>query len=166
MRIENLPSPGLLSNAIELRSAAARAISNIEITAGRNAGITSGANALHTFFTACATAVASLRDLVAPTVVSRIAPAGQNILTITFSEGLDRDYLPATTAFTIAGAPANSITKVEVSGTRLLLTGNVNFVPGTHTVAYTKPTGASALPLRDPAGNEVAAFTAAAIAAA
>lgn len=165
MRIETLPSPGLLSNAIDLRAAAARAISNIEIAAGRNAGITSGANALHTFFTACATAVASLRDLVAPTVLTRVAPAGQNILTITHSEGLDRDYIPAVTAFTIAGAPANSITRVEISGARLILTGAVNFVPGTHTVAYTKPTGPSALPLRDPAGNEVASYTAQAIAA-
>ncbi len=165
MRIENLPSPGLLSNAIDLRSAAARAISNVEITAGRNGGISSNANRLHAFFTACATAVASLRDLVAPTVATRVAAAGQKTLTITFSEGLDPTQRPALTAFTIGGAPAQTLVSLDISGNRLTLVGTQNWVPGTHTVAYTVPSGAAALPLRDPAGNDVAAWTAAAIAA-
>lgn len=159
MRIENLPSPGLLSNAIGLRSAAARAISNIEITAGRTpGGVISSATTLHAFFTACATAIASLRDLVAPTVVSRTQPTGGLTITITTSEGLDPSVIPATTAFVTN--PVRTITAVEVQGTKLLVTYSGASLINSNTIAYTQP-GTNAL--RDPAGNLLASFGATAI---
>lgn len=158
MRIESLPSPGLLSNSIDLRSAAARAISNIEITAGRSGGTTSNANVLHNFFTACATAVASLRDLVAPTVTARNQVTGTNVIRLTTSEGLDPTVIPALTSFVTS--PARTITAIEVQGNQLLVTYTGASLANGNTIAYTAP-GSNAL--RDPAGNQLATFAAQAI---
>lgn len=60
MRVETLPSPGLLSNGIRIRIEAAKAISSVEISAGipANAGKTSTATELKAFFDACSAAVA------------------------------------------------------------------------------------------------------------
>ena len=162
MRIETLPSPGLLSNSIDLRSAAARAISKIEVTASRSAGgVTSGANALHVFFTACATAVAALRDLVVPTIASRTAPAtGATEVTLTYSEGLDPNFIPPTSAFVFS--PVKTVSAVRVEGTKVILSLTTAVANG-NTVAYTQPVAAGTLKLRDPAGNEPVSFTAAAI---
>lgn len=164
MRVENLPSPGLLGNAISLRNEAARAISRIEVNAGRMGGTTSGANQLYAFFTAAAAAVASLRDQVVPTVSTRVAAASSVVLTITFSEGLDRKFVPALSAFAVAGAGAPTLTKAEIKGNKLLLTASGAFVAGTHTIAYTQP-ASTQIRLQDEGGNLVASWTAAAIAA-
>jgi hypothetical protein len=158
MRIETLPSPGLLSNSIELRAAAARAISNIETTAGRSGGVTSGANSLHSFFTACAAAVASMRDLVVPTVTARNQTTGANVVRLTTSEGLDPTVIPALTSFVTA--PARTITAIEVQGNQLLVTYSGASLASGNTIAYTAP-GTNAL--RDPAGNLLATFAAQAI---
>jgi hypothetical protein len=158
MRVENLPSPGTLSNSIYLRTAAAKAISNAEVVAGRSGGTTSTANTLHTFFTACATAVAGLRDLVAPTITARTAPvAAANVVTLTCSEGLDPTVVPAAAAWTFS--PARTVTKTEIVGNRLILTVNLAVANG-NTVAYTAP-GTNAL--RDAGGNLLATFAAQAI---
>ena len=160
MRIENLLSPGLLSNAIDLRSAACRAISNIEVTAGRTpGGLTSGANALHAFFTDCATKVASLRDVTAPTVASRTQATGANTFKITTSEPLDPRIIPPTTAFVTS--PARTITGVEIVGLDVLVTYTGASLTNGNTVAYTQPSGANKL--QDPSGNLLASFGASAI---
>lgn len=55
MRVETLPSPGLLSNGIRIRIEAAKAISAVEINAGipANGGKSSSARPLRDFFLAC-----------------------------------------------------------------------------------------------------------------
>lgn len=159
MRIENLPSPGLLSNSIYLRSAAAKAISNCEVVASKSAGgKTSNANALHTFFTACATAVASLRDVTAPTVTARTQATGSNTITLTTSEGLRPDIIPATTSFVTS--PARTITEIKVQGTSVLVTYSGASLANGNTIAYTAP---ATNKLQDPAGNVLADFAASAI---
>lgn len=151
MRIEDLPSPGFLALGINLRTIAARAISYVETVAGLSGGTTSSANALHTFFTACATAVASLRDLTAPTVATRVRTA-TNTVQITFNEPLDVGFVPATSAFVFT--PARVVTAVSVAG-RVVTIAATGAIVG-DSVAYTAPGSNS---LRDPAGNAVANFS-------
>lgn len=161
MRLENLPSPGLLSNAIGLRAAAARAISNVEVTAARTpGGLTSGANQLHVFFTACATAVAAMRDVTAPTVTARNQTTGEKVIRLTTSEGLDPSIVPAAAAFAIS--PARTITGIEVLGTsvRITYSGTTLVAGDSPTIGYTQP-GTNAL--RDTAGNLLATFAPAAV---
>lgn len=64
MRVETLPSPGLLSNGIRIRIEAAKAISAVEINAGipANGGYAANAQQLKDFFDACSAAVAPLID--------------------------------------------------------------------------------------------------------
>lgn len=160
MRIETLPSPGMLSMGIRLQSAAAQAISSVEIFAARSGTATSPqATKLHAFFTACATAIASLRDLVLPTVSSRTQPTGVNRVTITTSEGLDPRIIPPLTSFVTV--PARTITAIEIVGNTILIDYDGVALVNANTIAYTQPGGANKL--QDPGGNLLATFAAAAI---
>lgn len=151
MRQETLPSPGLLSNGIKLRVEAAKAISAVEIAAGRAAGgKTSTAATLSTFFTACASALSSISDATAPTVSSRVRNSATQI-TITFSEALDTSVVPAVGAFAVT---AGTLSSVAVSGSTIVLTG-ASLTVGS-TVTYTAPDTNWA---RDLAGNAIASFS-------
>lgn len=158
MRIENLPSPGQLANGINLRSEAAKAISFIETIAPKQGGTMGTATYLHTFFTACASAIASFRDLVLPTVTARTQPVGSNVITLTTSEGLEPTILPALSSFVTA--PVRTITAVEVQGFKVLVTYSGASLANGNTIAYTAP-GTNAL--RDEGGNLLASFAATAI---
>lgn len=151
MRITALPSPGLLANGFSLRMEAAKAISAVEITAGRTPGgkTTTGAS-LSTFFTACASALSALGDLTAPTVVSAIAATG--VVTVTFTEALETSVVPAAAAFVFT--PARTVTAVSVVGSTVLVTATG--VIATDSLTYTKP---AVNGVRDLAGNQVATFT-------
>jgi hypothetical protein len=62
MKATNLPTPGILSNGICLRTEAAKAISSLQIAASRTqGGKAAGAEQLEEFFTACAAAAALLK---------------------------------------------------------------------------------------------------------
>jgi hypothetical protein len=159
MRVETLPSPGILSMGIRLRTEAAKAISAVEIFSDRSGGTSGSATQLHTFFTACATAIASLRDTTAPTVVSRTQATGANRIVITTSEGLDPRIIPPLTSFVTS--PARTITGVTIEGTRVLVDYTGASLANGNTIAYTQPTGLNKL--QDPGGNLLATFTAAAI---
>ena len=151
MRQETLPSPGLLSNGIRLRIEAAKAISSVEITAGRTpGGKTSAAAGLQAFFTACASALSALADVTAPTVSTRVRNSATQA-TITFSEALAESVVPAAAAFTLS---AGTVTAVAVSGTTVVLTGTS--IGSGATVTYTAPATNF---LRDRAGNAVASFS-------
>lgn len=161
MRVETLPSPGLLSNGIRVRIEAAKAISAVEITAGLSGGQTSTANALKTFFDACSTAVAGFVDNVVPTLVSAyIGVSNPQRIVLTFSEGLDEFSVPATTAFA-TGTQVKAVSKVTIEENRVYLDFTTAFVAGAVTVAYTKP-GAPPV-VQDDAGNDLATFTATAV---
>ena len=168
MRVETLPSPGILSMGIRLRTEAARAISAVEMNAGLsvNGGKSVSAKALSDFFTACAAAVAGFIDVVAPTVLSRSIPVGDlggNWIRVRHSEGLDPAYVPAPAAFVVAGV-ARTVTAVKIQGPDVMLQVNAPFVTGNApTVAYTQPGGAGNL--RDLSGNLLASYTAQAVTA-
>lgn len=157
MRVTSLPSPGAYSNSQTLRTDAAKAISFVEIAAAKSAGgVTNSANKLHTFFSACVTAVASLRDVTAPTFVSAVIQAATPTkLTITFSEDIDPTIIPAGTAF--VSSPAKTFSKVEVSNRTVTLTATTAFAAGATTIAYTQPGTNN---LRDIGGNLLANFAA------
>ena len=163
MRVETLPSPGLLSNGIRIRIEAAKAISAVEINAGipANGGKSSTAAALSQFFTACAGALASFLETVLPTVAARsIAPSAPKRLTLTMSEGMDPKFVPAATVFAVAGQ-ALTISKVTIDGPFVHLDMTTAFVASPAvTVAYTQ-NGTNNL--RDLSGNLLANFTAAAV---
>ena len=82
-------------------------------------------------------------------------------LTLTFGEPLDGSSVPAPSAFsaTVDGA-ARGISDVSMSGSSVTLTLASAVVSGeTVTVGYAVPTGASASPLQDAAGNPVVSFS-------
>lgn len=152
MRVEDLPSPGLLSNGINLRAAAARAISASEITAGLTpGGRTDTAAVLQAFFTACATALNAVADAAAPTVVSRVRNSATQT-TVTFNEALETSVVPAAAAFTLSGGA--TITTVAVVGSTIVLTGTGH--AAAQTLTYTQPAVNAA---RDLAGRLIATFT-------
>lgn len=160
MRLETLPSPGMLSMGTRLQSAAAQAISSVEIFAARSGTATSGAaTQLHVFFTACATAVAALRDLVAPTVTARNQTTGVNQVRITTSEPLNDHIIPPLTSFVTA--PVRNITAVEIVGNLVLVSYDGVALTNGNTIAYTQPGGANKL--QDAGGNLLATFVASAI---
>ena len=151
MRIETLLSPGLLSQGLRLRTIAAQAISQIEITSTHYpSGLSGQATKLHAFFTDCASKIAALRDVTAPTVFTRTGSIANKTVTLTMSEGLDASVVPATSAFVFS--PVKTISKIEVVGKTVKLTLTAAVANG-DTVTYTQP-GTNGL--RDPGGNLVA----------
>lgn len=161
MRVETLPSPGLLSNGIRIRIEAAKAISAVEISAGYSGGKTSTANTLKAFFDASSAAVAGFVDDVVPTLVSGyISALYPKRIVLTFSEGLNPLGVPVVGAFAITGQ-VKAVTKVTVEENRVYLDVATDFVAGAVSVAYTKP-GTGAV-LEDTSGNDVASFLATAV---
>ena len=152
MRHTSLPSPGILTSGHDLRMDAARSISSCEIVAKRTAGgKTRAASQLATFFTACASALSTISDLVVPTVSTRVRTA-VNTLTVTFSEPLDTTVTPGIASFVFT--PARTVTAVSVVGSTIVVTATG--VVATDSVTYTQPSTNWA---RDKAGNAVATFT-------
>lgn len=161
MRVDTLPSPGLLSNGIRIRIEAAKAISAVEITAGLSGGKTSTANSLKTFFDACSTSVAGFVDTIVPTLVSAyIGVSNAKRIVLTFSEGLDVFSVPVTTAFA-TGTQVKAVSKVTIEENRVYLDFATAFVAGAVTVSYTKPATGSVV--QDIAGNDLATFAATAV---
>lgn len=159
MRESQLPSPGLVNvYGPRLRRDCANAISGVQIVASKSGGKTRQANQLHAFFTACATALASLRDLVVPTVATRVRTAA-NTVVVTFNEDMDKQFVPPTTAFVFT--PARTVTAVAWTGSRQVTITATGAVAG-DTLAYTQP--GAATNVRDLAGNLLANFSAAAVA--
>ena len=82
-------------------------------------------------------------------------------LTLAFDEALDEDSVPPADAFavSVAGA-AREVDAVDVAGAAATLTPASAVASGEMvTVSYTPPAGPAATPLRDGAGNGVAAFS-------
>lgn len=164
MRVETLPSPGLLSNGIRIRIEAAKAISAVEINAGIpvNAGKASGAKPLSDFFTACAAALSTFLDVTVPAIAARsIAASNSRRITLTYSEGLDPAHVPPVTAFAITGQ-VRTVAKVTVDGPFVHLDVVSPFVAGAVSVAYTQPVTVTAR-LQDLSLNQAISFTAAAV---
>jgi len=164
MKLDALPSPGLLANGLRLQAESIKAISYVEVVSSlKSSGKTEQATTLTAFWTACIAAVAAFVDSVVPAISTRtVAPAtGANKIVLTYAEELDPNYVPATTAFAVT-TTVRTVTDVEIIGTKVYLTVNTPFVAGnTINVAYTQP-GASTN-LRDLSGNYAASFTAAAV---
>ena len=82
-------------------------------------------------------------------------------LTLTYNEALDGGSTPATSAFAVTmGGAARTVNAIAVSGSTVTLTLASAVTAGdTVTVSYTAPTGASATPIQDLAGNAAASFS-------
>jgi hypothetical protein len=99
-------------------------------------------------------------DTTAPTIASAaVANATPTILTLTASEALDPNNVPATSAFAATG---HTVTGVAVAGTAVNLTVSPAFATGeaARTVSYTQPASAG---LRDQSNNLMASFSGLAI---
>ena len=161
MRVDTLPSPGLLSNGIRIRIEAAKAISSVEINAGIpvNGGKSSNAKPLSDFFTACVTALSTFLDVTVPTIAARSVSASlPTRITLTYSEGLSAKFVPAVTDFAITGQ-VRTVSKVTVDGPFVHLDFSPALVTGSVSVAYTQGTNK----LQDAASNLAASFTATAV---
>jgi hypothetical protein len=155
MKINDLLSPGLLSNGIRLRVEAAKAISSVQITCMRTpGGKTTSAKTLSDFFSDCATQLASLYDVTVAafgSVTSATATSATQI-NIVFPEAMDTGVTPAAAAFAVSG---DTVTAVAwTSSTNLRLTGT-GFAAA-ESLVYTKPATNA---LRDRAGNQTATGT-------
>lgn len=152
MRSDQLPSPGALPNGFALRQATARAVSGVQIVAGKTPGGKTRAGAqLKAFFDAASAFVATFADLVVPTVSTRVRTSA-TVATITFSEPLDQTVVPPLSSITI-GARVLSAVTVNGSG-QLVITGTA--ITAADVITYTAP---AASYLRDRAGNKLANFT-------
>lgn len=164
MRDTSLPSPGILSQGYLLRRVAAAAISAVEITARITpGGKTRGAAQLSTFFSACVTALASLVEVVLPTVTTRVRTA-VNTATITFSEALDPSTSVPLTSITFA--PARVVTAIVVTGstvvvtaTGVIATDTITYVAPAAAAGQAGPDGVKTQGIKDRAGNLAAGFT-------
>ena len=98
-------------------------------------------------------------DDVAPALAG--ATVNATALTLTFDEALDGASAPPATAFAVTvGDAARSVDQVSLGETTATLTlASAVASNETVTVSYTVPSGASAAPLADAAGNAVAAFS-------
>lgn len=164
MRVDTLPSPGLLSNGIKIRYEAAKAISAVEINAGIsvNAGKSRNAKPLSDFFTACAAALSTFLDVTLPVIAARsISASNPKRITLTYSEGLSPANVPDKTDFVIAGQ-VRTVDKVTIDGPFVHIDVTAAFAAGAVTVAYTQ-SATVAKRLQDASGNQAASFTATAV---
>lgn len=164
MRVDTLPSPGLLSNGVRVRIEAAKAISAVEINAGipSNAGKSSSAQPLSAFFTACAAALTSFLDVTVPTISARsISASFPKRITLTYSDGLRATAVPDKTDFVITGQ-VRTVDKVTVDGPFVHIDVTAAFAAGAVSIAYTQ-SATVAKRLQDLSGNQAASFTATAV---
>lgn len=154
MRLETLLYPGNPANGFMLRNEAAKAISSVELVAGRTpGGKIQSAKTLADFFTDCASKISTLYEAVVPTVVSRVAASATQV-NITYSEPMDQTVVPALSAFSLPDP--DTITGIAwFSSTVLRITGT-GFAAG-ESLVYTQPAVSY---VRDLAGNAVASNTA------
>ena len=117
--------------------------------------VTDGANPVEATLTVSLTDV----DEVAPTLES--ANVIGDTLTLAFSEFLDGNSVPGSSAFTVAvDGTTRSVDAVAAQFDDVTLTLASAVAAGeTVTVGYTAPTGSNASPLKDLAGNAVAGFS-------
>ena len=152
MRIDSLLSPGLLAKGHDLRTAAMKCISAVELAAARAAGgKTSQAAVLAAFFTDCASKLSTLYAVVVPTVLTRVSDT-VNTAVVTLSAPVEAGSLALTS---IVFTPARVVTAIEVSGSTVTITATGAIA--TDSIAYTKPT--TGFVLKDGSGNEVANFS-------
>lgn len=159
MRVETLPSPGLLSNGIRIRIEAAKAISAVEINAGitANGGISGAAKPLYDFFIACADAIRDFRDVTVPLLSSLSVPASDpSTIILAYSEGLDSGKVPVPADFAVT-VQARTVTKVVIDGPFVFLSLSAPLVAGAVSVAYTQNTSED-LRLQDSSKNQAASF--------
>lgn len=164
MRVNDLPSAGLLSNGTRIRIEAAKAISAVQVNAGiaANLGKSSNAKQLKDFFDTCSAALTTLLDATVPVIAARsISPSNTKRLTLTYGEGLDDTHVPDLTDFVIAGQ-ARTVSKITIDGPFVHLDVATPFVAGAVTVAYTQSVTASKR-LQDISGNFAVSFVATAV---
>jgi hypothetical protein len=99
-------------------------------------------------------------DVTSPTVVSRrVENATPNRIDLLYNEALNSGSAPATSAFTVSGG--KTVTGVAIVGSTVRVTVNTPYSAGdTITIGYTVP---GSNQIKDVAGNQAAAFTAAAV---
>lgn len=161
MKVNDIPSAGLLSNGTRIRIEAAKAISAVQVNAAiaANAGKSRNAKQLQDFFTFCSNQLTTFLDVVVPTIVARsIVPSAPSRLTLTYSEGLDKRFVPDVTDFAITGQ-VRTVTKVTIDGPFVHLDVNAAFAAGAVSVAYTQSATVNKR-LQDSSLNQAASFTA------
>jgi hypothetical protein len=118
------------------------------------------AKQLQAFFTACAAALTPLVRAVTLSVVTRKLSTSDNTTVEIALSGEAKGGVKS--AFAFGGAPARTVKSIAIVGNVLKVTASGALTAGTHTIAYTQPAAADRV--RDSEGNELASFTAAAIA--
>ena len=162
MKPSELPIARDVRRGESLRTYIADAVSEVQVDAARRGGVTVASAQLHAMLTAGAAAIAALRDLVVPTVSTRLQAFGVSTIVLTYSKPLDPAFVPPTSAFAITD-PSRTVTAVRVVGRTVEVgySGATLVAADAPLIAYTQPT--ANLRLRDQAGNLAASFTAAAV---
>jgi hypothetical protein len=160
MRLDALPSPGQLNNAIRLQIEMVKAISFVQQMAAipANSGKATSAKPLTDFLTAASTAISGFLDTSAPLMLSRsIVPSNSKRITLVFTEGLDPKKLPDLADFVTTGQ-VRTVSKVTIDGNAVHVDVTVAFTAGSVTIAYVE-SGTADKRLQDFAGNRVGSFS-------
>jgi hypothetical protein len=157
MKLDFLPSPGLLPSGPRLQAEMTKACSYVETMASMKGGLTEQAQSLTRFCTAVNTAIAGFRDVTLPTYVSGafFVAAAPKTVTLTYSEPLDQTVLPAAGSWVLSQGGA--VTKVAIVGSKVVLTTTTELTNVATTVTYTQP---AVNGLRDTSQNLVATHAA------
>ena len=155
MKHTDLPSPGLINKAGELRLCMAQAISYVQTMAKYQAnGKSKHAKTLATFLTAAQTEVANWNDTVVPLHTS--ATINGDVLTITYPEPLAPTLTPPSAFSYIVAGVTKTVLSVVVSGTTVVLKGAAAATAGqVVTWSYTQPSIVIER-IQDPSGNQAA----------
>lgn len=153
MKLDFLPSPGLIPNGPRLQAEMTKACSYVETMASMKGGLTEQANTLDSFCFAVQSAIIGFRDIGAPVYAGGAfgVAADPKKITLTYSEPLDQTVLPAKGSWVVSQGGA--VSAVSIVGSTVVLTMTTALTNVATTVTYTKP---AVNGLRDGSQNQVA----------
>ena len=163
MKHTDLPSPGLINKAGELRLCMAQAISYVQTMAKYQAnGKSKHAVTLSNFLTATQSAVSLLLDGVVPVYSS--GSVNGNTVQLVYSEQLKATLTPPAPFVVQVDSITRVVTAVSISGSTVSLTLTTPVTAGqVVTTSYTGSVVTGEYKLQDPSGNFAASRSAAAV---
>lgn len=153
MKLDFLPSPGLIPNGPRLQAEMTKACSYVETMASMKGGLTEQAQTLDAFCFAVQSAIIGYRDIGGPVYAGGAfsVAANSKLITLTYSEPLDQTVLPAAGSWVVTQGGA--VKSVSIVGSTVVLTMTTALTNIGTSVTYTQP-GVNGL--RDGSQNLVA----------
>lgn len=153
MKLDFLPSPGLIPNGPRLQAEMTRACSYVQVMASLKGGLTEQAQTLDSFCAAVQAAIIGFRDITLPAYVSGSfgVAANPKRVVLVYSEPLDSTVKPPPGSWALSQGGA--VVAAVIEGSRVILTTTTALTNVATTVTYTKP---AVNGIRDGSQNQVA----------